>query len=132
MYTCIIFYLKYGSLHNQNPWSSGYYIHLQTWRSCVRIPASPFSIFFPQKQDKRWGNLWQWEGVRIIRVELEIINFKAMPQNSLSFKSFKLVSWSAGLCFDWFKVEKYSNSNFFNLISYLNFVFAKKICALLL
>ena len=30
MYTCIIFKLKYGPFHNQDPWSSGYYIHLQT------------------------------------------------------------------------------------------------------
>ena len=62
--------------------------------------ASPFSIFFPQKQDKRWRNWWQWKPGRNRIVELEIINFSNFGGRFLVIQ-WNFDQWNMKHLLDW-------------------------------
>ena len=62
--------------------------------------GGPFSIFFPQKQDKRWRNWWQWKPGRNKIVELEIINFSNFGGRFLVIQ-WNFDQWNMKHLLDW-------------------------------
>ena len=57
---------------------------LARWASDLKVVSSSlglgerfYSFFFP-KWDKKWRNMWSWEGVHSVRVMLEIFNFSVL------------------------------------------------------
>ena len=79
IYICMYYkVLKMWPCHQQG--SMVYWIPHSPSNSKV-VSSNPsigryFSIFFSPKWDKKWRNMWSWEGVQTARVILGIFNFR--------------------------------------------------------